>query len=647
MSNPIKALMSRTENQQCADCLSPRPDWASSTFGAFICLKCSGIHRGLGTHITLVRSCTLDSWTDNMLEIMEKVGNRKLNEYWECNLPTNFCRPNGSNRGQMETFIRQKYVEKKWVDKDKAPPHIVETQVACESEGNADSVNSFFGEFKKNNNSITPSKSCDSCSSFSGIKFNIGNRQKVKIKSFRLGLSSTAGSSSHSVNEAEAVKSVTSTEDEVNQGIKGDDTLDGFFETSDQVFDDSTDMQLNNETPVHKVSSQQQKRVIKKFRVKGKRTPIEDTVRQCSCAADANCTGSLSHNESEEVKKERDITNTILIETNEDEQKEIDDFFDDDTTSESKLHCDMNVLNGAVVRDSNPSTLDVHNDTADIESFFNEEDVNLGNTKKPYIDDAPNPFDEKQNPTFQKLELSFNAPIRKPDGNGIFDNTTEVEPERNERPVLDRVNDPNISSSGKKDVKFLDVISSKFDKFKGFFTRDKSKPVPEQQNSENIVLKPREFKDYGSCSNVQAPQQEQIVLKPREFKDYGSCSNVQTSQQEQNILESRESTDCGLCINVQVPQQEQDQNVPKPDGSDNYGACDNAKTAQSQGQTKVYKIRKRSNVDSQLKRSSSNFVLQNFVNGTTPNDIHKEKSVDDALNELLTDSIKNGQMRRK
>lgn len=41
--------------------------------------RCSGIHRGMGTHISRVKSVDLDSWTDEQLQSMLRWGNARAN----------------------------------------------------------------------------------------------------------------------------------------------------------------------------------------------------------------------------------------------------------------------------------------------------------------------------------------------------------------------------------------------------------------------------------------------------------------------------------------------------------------------------------------------------------------------------------------
>ena len=54
----LKALLERPGNRACADCTgggaAGRATWASINLGVFICMRCAGIHRGLGVHISKV-----------------------------------------------------------------------------------------------------------------------------------------------------------------------------------------------------------------------------------------------------------------------------------------------------------------------------------------------------------------------------------------------------------------------------------------------------------------------------------------------------------------------------------------------------------------------------------------------------------------
>ncbi|XP_029451508.1 stromal membrane-associated protein 1 isoform X5 [Rhinatrema bivittatum] len=114
----LSRMLREEDNKYCADCEAKGPRWASWNIGVFICIRCAGIHRNLGVHISRVKSVNLDQWTPEQIQCMQDMGNTKARLCYEANLPENFRRPQTDQ--SVEFFIRDKYERKKYYDKSAA-----------------------------------------------------------------------------------------------------------------------------------------------------------------------------------------------------------------------------------------------------------------------------------------------------------------------------------------------------------------------------------------------------------------------------------------------------------------------------------------------------------------------------------------------
>ncbi|GAN08876.1 csx2 protein [Mucor ambiguus] len=132
----LSILREDTSNHYCVDCGAKNPDWCSLNLGVLLCIECSGIHRSLGTHISKIRSLTLDStsYTPDIVELLKSIGNARSNAIWDARFEktpsasssaaattttaAHIPRPNPTDSRAIKlAYIQAKYVGRQFVMK--------------------------------------------------------------------------------------------------------------------------------------------------------------------------------------------------------------------------------------------------------------------------------------------------------------------------------------------------------------------------------------------------------------------------------------------------------------------------------------------------------------------------------------------------
>lgn len=116
----MEVLSKEEDNKYCVDCDAKGPRWTSWNLGIFLCIRCAGIHRNLGVHISKVKSINLDAWTPEQVAYVQRMGNSRARAIYEANLPDDFRRPQTDTA--LESFIRAKYEHKKYIAQDYVDP---------------------------------------------------------------------------------------------------------------------------------------------------------------------------------------------------------------------------------------------------------------------------------------------------------------------------------------------------------------------------------------------------------------------------------------------------------------------------------------------------------------------------------------------
>lgn len=79
----------------------------SINLGALLCIECSGKHRGLGVHISKIRSLHLDDLDNETLSLLMCLGNFLVNEIFENTAPKS---PNGLVLNNSDNEFNSEYI---------------------------------------------------------------------------------------------------------------------------------------------------------------------------------------------------------------------------------------------------------------------------------------------------------------------------------------------------------------------------------------------------------------------------------------------------------------------------------------------------------------------------------------------------------
>ena len=112
-----RRVLSIPGNADCADCVtsdkrahSNTPTWGSTNLGTVFCIRCSGVHRSMGAHVSKVLSLNIDAWSGEQLMHMRTLGNAAVNAQLEASMPAG-VKPDGATctPASLKAFIRAKY----------------------------------------------------------------------------------------------------------------------------------------------------------------------------------------------------------------------------------------------------------------------------------------------------------------------------------------------------------------------------------------------------------------------------------------------------------------------------------------------------------------------------------------------------------
>lgn len=77
----VKELSLLGENVHCMECNTRNTQWASLSYGIFLCIECASVHRSFGVRVSVVRSVNMDKWNEEGYLRMKMGSNEKFKDF--------------------------------------------------------------------------------------------------------------------------------------------------------------------------------------------------------------------------------------------------------------------------------------------------------------------------------------------------------------------------------------------------------------------------------------------------------------------------------------------------------------------------------------------------------------------------------------
>lgn len=110
----IDAVNAPENGNKCGECRADIPTWASWNLGILLCGRCANLHKKVlhepapgGGLVSEVKSLTLERWTEDQVEKLRRIGNKRASRVWNAQgVPF----PQFDLDAAMERFLRDKYL---------------------------------------------------------------------------------------------------------------------------------------------------------------------------------------------------------------------------------------------------------------------------------------------------------------------------------------------------------------------------------------------------------------------------------------------------------------------------------------------------------------------------------------------------------